>query len=73
MLKLQPEKANEVIRKLRVWVKKVSFLVANMFYEASINKTQNSTLLPQRQRYSKGTIREIIKELGVTVEKWNRL
>jgi len=31
MTKLHPEKPNEVIRKLRVWVTKVPFLVGNMF------------------------------------------
>jgi predicted RNA binding protein YcfA (HicA-like mRNA interferase family) len=74
MSKLLPEKPNEVIRKLRALGYEGPFSGGRHVFMRH-PKTRHKIPVPYHKGKDipKGTIREIIKELGITVKMWNDL
>ena len=74
MSKLHPEKPNEVIRKLRALGYEGPFPGGRHVFMRH-PQTRHKIPVPYHKRKDipKGTIGEIIKELGITVKKWNDL
>ena len=74
MSKLHPEKPNEVIRKLRALGYEGPFPGGRHVFMRHA-QTRHKIPVPYHKGKDipKGTIGEIIKELGITVKKWNDL
>ncbi|HEX9667421.1 MAG TPA: type II toxin-antitoxin system HicA family toxin [Thermodesulfobacteriota bacterium] len=74
MVKLKPEKPNEMIRKLRALGYEGPFPGGrHLFMRHPITKYKIPVPYHKGRDIPKGTVREIIKELGITVENWNKL
>jgi predicted RNA binding protein YcfA (HicA-like mRNA interferase family) len=74
MSKLHPEKPDAVIRKLRALGYEGPFPGGRHVFMRHPQKKHKVPVPYHKGRdIPKGTIREIIKELGVTVGKWNGL
>ncbi|MGH7806550.1 MAG: type II toxin-antitoxin system HicA family toxin [Thermodesulfobacteriota bacterium] len=74
MSKLHPEKPNEVIRKFRALGYEGPFPGGRHVFMRH-PQTRHKIPVPYHKGKDipKGTIAEIIKELGITVKKWNDL
>ena len=74
MSKLHTEKPNEVIRKLRVLGYEGPYPGGrHVFMRYPQTKHKIPVPYHKGRDIPKGTIREIIKELGTTVKEWNKL
>ena len=74
MSKLRPEKPNLVIRKLKALGYEGPFPGGkHVFMRHPLTKHKIPVPYHKGRDIPKGTIREIIKEFGITVEKWNKL